>query len=247
MDNHEDPEAAVRAALGMDASVLCLQEVPRQVLPLLYRLRDYNVIVALDSSIKEYTSYLAIIVHKSVTVLKRRKILHEHHPNKPWYARRFKWAECLGSLSILIRAKGRKIRVLNCHAPLLSSILERRRIIDRILHTHRCRNPLIVCADLNMIGFPGFNATIGQFFGIELSEILMDEDDEVDRLAAQYKLRRVFKRGVVTYPLLWDMLGGQPDHILVDEQFPVVKSMVIPERFGSDHYPLLAELRVSNP
>ena len=233
---NEDPDT-VRAFLkSCDADVVALQEATATHLSILEDLGGYRLFVAEDFIEDGVLYHLAIA--SRLPADDHRVLAHnpERAVSPSIQGRRMKWIEGLESQSVALTVGDAPVRLVNLHLPCGVAPARRLADLDAAAAHLDGADRAVLCGDFNMFARPLLNLLGGWLFGVGLGEIGADERRRLDRFAAGHGLDRLFDRAV-TFPRYRLHL----DHILL-RGLTARRARVETATYGSDHYPLIAEL-----
>lgn len=134
-------------------------------------------------------------------------------------------------------ADGVPVRIFSLHLSLTNPSW-RLEEFERAMLKRDPSRPSIVCGDFNIVEAPHV-ALLNWIFGGRVSDALRYQRERTtieDRFVA-HELTNVL-RGAVTHPFS----RSQLDHLLVSRSFSIRDAAVLPDRMGSDHHPIRAEI-----
>src|SRR3989344_2401382 len=240
-------ERAFAFIKSLDFDVLCLQEVPEDFLE---RLQKLPLFIAFAPDVDRI--YPDRVERNYLVILSRHPVVSHNAfaltlPRPPLRTRLFvkamrpaNWSRVANKHGLYadIIAPGMKkpIRVFCLHL-ILAHPEARRREFDIAMREHDPELPTVVCGDFNILDTPlvtPFNWLLGGSVG--------------DAVQWQRE-RREFEREIATLgftnPLNGQrthLVSRQLDHILTSRHLPIVAAHVVPERLGSDHFPIHVEI-----
>ncbi|MFZ1075532.1 MAG: endonuclease/exonuclease/phosphatase family protein [Minisyncoccia bacterium] len=233
-----------------DFDIFCLQEVPENFLERLQTL-DCNIAyrtdaerVSADGSVRIFT----VILTKYPIAGQGEISYDEYWPDYPLRARiftrlmkPFHFAKIVNRhavfADIVLPNMPSPVRVFCIHLSLTHPVRRLSEFEEVMTYCDDTR-PMIVCGDFNILEAPHITI-LNWIFGGRLSDFFLyrRERANIERVFAKYKLKNAL-RGKITHPLS----RSQLDHILVSDAFSAAKAEVIPDRIGSDHHPIFAEI-----
>ena len=142
-----------------------------------------------------------------------------------------------GGLFVDVNSGGKSMRVMNLHL-ILAQPAWRLKEFEMAMAERDQSRPTIVCGDFNTIEAPHISI-LNWILGGKVSDIFFHrrERTEINKQFVQHELVNTLS-GSVTHPLS----RSQLDHILVSHTFTIKNVEVIPDRIGSDHHPIFAEI-----
>lgn len=128
-------------------------------------------------------------------------------------------------------------RVFNLHLPLARPAW-RLKEFETAMAKCDPAHPAIVCGDFNVIESLHV-APLNWLLGGTVSEAVRyrRERTRIDRRFVEHQLANALA-GSITHPFS----RSQLDHILVSHSFSIKSAFVLSDRYGSDHYPIRAEI-----
>jgi endonuclease/exonuclease/phosphatase family metal-dependent hydrolase len=220
---------------GLEADVVCLQEVPLNALPLLEGALPHMVACREFDPLKKHMETQLVILSKH-PLHSHTRVEHGSPPATSLAARLS--GKCMGKEFhfIDLSVHGQQVRIFNAHLPLKvppSFRLAELDFMRKYLATDRHN---FVCGDFNSFGGPLVNPAWGWFYGYRGQDYLIHERKRIERMMAAHGLVNPFG-GKRTHHLL----NIQLDYILLPQTLHVRQKHILRERCGSDHYPLLVE------
>ncbi len=242
-------ERAFEFIQKLDFDVLCLQEVPEEFL---VRLQKLPVHVSFGPDVDRV--YPDRVERNFLVILSRHRILSHGTfslglPEQPLRTRLFVKAMRPLHWSRIKNRHGffADIRVSNFSTPVRIFCLHltlahpevRHREFAIAMEVYDPRLPTVICGDFNILDTPyvaPFNWVLGGSVG--------------DALRWKRE-RRAFEREFSYHGFVnslrgkrTHLLSEQLDHILTSRELSVTSSHVVPERIGSDHYPIHVEINM---
>lgn len=222
-----------------DADVLCLQEVPVEIVKTMKKKSDLHIAEAkAHNRGRDHIKTRNVILSKHPMTERAESCLQEDE--KPSIKSRI--SGLCGPLEfqyVDIKPDDKKIRIFNSHLECNTSPRIRIEQFKQVLRLSRKNSVNIYCGDLNTYGEWYLNLFVGYISNYTLKDITRSEKKLFENLFREHKLNNVF-HGEVTYPLFLLQL----DHILVPNNIPVISKTVHKKRHGSDHRPIVVELEV---
>jgi endonuclease/exonuclease/phosphatase family metal-dependent hydrolase len=231
-----------------DFDILCLQEVPEEFLARLKTL-PYSIAYRIDVE----RLFTGRPVKNYVVILSRHSIeaqgeipFPDYWPLLPFYTRffvsfmrpfGFSKMRGRGGMFVDIRANGRLTRVFNLHL-ILANPSWRLKEFESAMAERDPAKPAIVCGDFNILEAPHITI-LNWILGGKVTDVLRysRERTHLEKRFVEHTLANALK-GSVTHPFS----RSQLDHILVSHAFSIKNASVIPDRMGSDHHPIRAEI-----
>lgn len=142
-----------------------------------------------------------------------------------------------GGLYADIAVRGTSVRVFNLHL-ILAQPAWRLKEFERAMAERDSSRPTIVCGDFNTLQKPHI-APLNWLLGGRVSDALLynRERTHMEKRFLEHELVNTLAGGM-THPLSQSQL----DHILVSHSFVIKNASVLPDRIGSDHHPIRAEI-----
>lgn len=237
--NNKKFDSALKFLYEHDADVMCLQEVPVEIVRTIKKYPGLYVAEAkAHNRGREKMRTRNIIISKHPMKEKAESSLQEdEHPSI-----KSRITGLCGPLEfqyVDIKPDDKKIRIFNSHLECNTSPRIRVEQFKQVLRLSRKNSVNIYCGDLNTYGEWYLNLFVGYISNYTLKDITHSERKLFNELFSEYKLNNIF-HGEVTYPLFLLQL----DHILVPNNIPVISKTVHKKRYGSDHRPIVVELEV---
>lgn len=236
--NNKSFPGVVRFLEAHEADVMCLQEVPTDVVK---KLRKRNFYIA-----------EAKARHRGRKKLKTRNVILSRYPIKrkggdafPEEEKRALKSRISGLCGPLefqfidIKTQKRVVRIFNSHLECNTSPRVRLEQFRQVLQASHNSYVNVFCGDLNVYGRWYVNLFIGFMSNCKLKDLTSFERRMFDKLFKDHKLQNVF-HGHVTYP----RFRLQLDHILIPDDIKLVEKHVYKKRYGSDHRPIMAKINL---
>ena len=230
--------------------MFCLQEVPEDFLEKLKAL-PYPLAYAIDverATPRKENVYLVILSRFPITAQASFAFPDYWHTlparTKVFVRlmRPFHWTRISNRNGIYadLDLRGVRMRVFNLHLVLARPEL-RLAEFERAMHERDPETPTIVCGDLNTLERPHITLLNWLSSGTLLDWLLhRRERASMESLFARFDLVNPL-RGHSTHPIS----RSQLDHILLSPHFSLVSTDVVPDRHGSDHHPISAEVNIA--
>lgn len=242
-------ERALEFIRELDFDVLCLQEVPEEFLE---RLRKLPVHIAFAPDVDRI--YSDRVERNYLVILSRHRIASHSKfslemPYQPLRTRLFvqamrpiHWSRIWNRHGFFadIHVAGflKPVRVFCLHL-ILGSPAARRKDFETAMREFDPSIPTIVCGDFNILDTP-YVAPFNWLLGGSVSDALRYQRERAE-----------FERGIAALGLVnplngqrTHLISRQLDHILISRDIPLHTAHVMPERNGSDHYPIHVEISV---
>ena len=232
-----------------DFDIFCLQEVPEAFLEQL-RTLPYASSVRLDGerllSTGSVRNYIVTLSKYPITAEKEISF-DDYWTAFPLLARLFirvmpsrffSPTRNRGGLAVDVSHKtGASLRIFNLHL-VLAHPAWRLKEFGRAMLERDPAQPTIVCGDFNILEAAHI-APLNWLLGGRFSDALRyrRERSVIERRFAEHELANLLA-GRITHPLSHSQL----DHILVSHSFTIKNAEVLPDRIGSDHHPVRAEI-----
>ena len=248
-------DVALRFIQTLDFDVLALQEVPEEFLAQLKSL-PFQIAYGPDTrrvrtnEAGKRMDYLVILSKHEIT--RSEGILF---PSE-WYQRSAALQARItahlmgwllpyggkGALRVeLLLPQDSKMQVFCAHlAIVFSTSTHRLKEFEYMMENRNPDLPIIFCADMNILELPHITL-LNWLGGGKLLHWLLwwRERNAFKKLFKKYGLKNPLKGGI-THPIAL----SQIDHILVPEQFPVVSKKILKTKHGSDHNPVMVEVKL---
>ena len=156
-----------------------------------------------------------------------------------WLGRKMGWTEFLESLSAEIEpTSGLRLKTVVAHTSAAIGPSARMTETEAVFDAHCATDgPCVVAADFNSLAKPWNAPLLALPLEYRVRDFSIDERARLDGWFASRRFKAA-ARGV-TYPRFL----AQLDQIYVRDA-EIIRSAILRERYGSDHRPMLAELRV---
>lgn len=240
-------ERAFEFIRNLDFDVLCLQEVPEEFLD---KLRKLPVHIAFAPDVDRI--YPRRIERNYLVVMSRHKIVSHSKfslemPHQPLRTRLFvqamrpiHWSRVRNRhgffADIEIEGYMRPVRVFCLHL-ILAHPEARRKEFETAMREYDPAFPAIVCGDFNILDTP-LVAPFNWLLGGRMSDVVRYQRERVE-----------FEERIATLGLTnplngkrTHLISRQLDHILISRSLSLRAAHVVPERNGSDHYPIHVEI-----
>ncbi|MCX6787130.1 MAG: endonuclease/exonuclease/phosphatase family protein [Candidatus Kaiserbacteria bacterium] len=234
-----------------DFDIFCLQEVPEKFLEQLKTLPFY-IVSAPDVSQR----FKGTVSTESLVILSRYPMQNTITHTLPSHtflpsARGRLFSRCMYTIGLWSTWLGNRhwiettvtvpelgtITICNLRLPLMN-IAGRTEEFETILAARNKNYPTTICGDFNILEALHIT-TLNWLLGGRVRDMLFyrRERNHFEKLFVENKLTNAL-HGKVTHPLSQSQL----DHILISNSFSMKNARVIPNRFGSDHHPIRAEI-----
>ena len=242
-------ERAFEFIVESDFDIFCLQEVPEVFLQ---RLQTLPYFIAFRTDVERL--FTAGTVRNYVVILSKHPIKSQGEIPYPDYwsalplrtrlfvqlmpSKFFSRIRNRGGLYVDVLPEGGVLtRVFNLHL-ILAQPSWRLKEFETAMAEHDKSRPTIVCGDFNTIESPHMSI-LNWILGGRVSDVALynRERTHIEQRFVEHKLTNVLSGGI-THPLS----RSQLDHILVSHSFSIENAKVLPDRIGSDHHPIRAEV-----
>jgi endonuclease/exonuclease/phosphatase family metal-dependent hydrolase len=236
--NNKDFSKALKFLEARSADVICLQEVPMDIV------RDLKK--------KPWYVSQAKARHRGLSRTKTRNVILSRYPIKEKGSFSFVEEKKVSLKSRItglsgplefqyvdIKLEKKKVRIFNSHLECNTSPSFRVKQFKQLLQLSNKSSVNIYCGDLNTYGEWYVNVFVGYISNYKIKDIPKSEKALFSELFAKHDLNDIFQ-GEVTYPLF----RLQLDHILVPNNMRVVSKNVYKKRYGSDHRPIWVKVEV---
>lgn len=231
-----------------DFDLFCLQEVPKSFLKQLQALPCFIAFYSERERLLKKGIY-----HNYVVILSKHPIdtqgnipFPEYWHLLPLRTRLFVWLmQPLGfsrvrnrnGLYVDVTIHGQSVRIFNLHL-ILAQPAWRIREFELAMMKRDSARPTIVCGDFNTLEMPRITLLNWILGGpIKDAAHYAYERTRIEKCFVEHELVNALS-GQTTHPLS----RSQLDHILVSRSFTVESASVLPDRIGSDHYPICADV-----
>ncbi len=231
-----------------DFDIFCLQEVPEEFRA---RLKTLPVSIASRTDVeKVYGSQTVpmfnVILSKHPITAQGEIPFADYWHLLPWRTRLFvhlmpnKYFSKIrnrGGLYADMTIDGKPLRIFNLHL-ILAQPAWRLKEFELAMAKRDTSRPTIVCGDFNIVESPRVSLLNWLLGGSSADALLYHrERTHIEKCFVEHKLLNPL-RGEVTHAFG----GSQLDHILVSNSFSIKNAEVLPDRLGSDHHPIRAEI-----
>ncbi len=230
-----------------DFDIFCLQEVPEDFLARLKTL-PFHITDAIDVDrlfAKTNRNHLVILSRHPITASGPLP-WPDYWPLLPLRTKLFvrlmrplHWSKIRNRNGLYadVSAPNGSLRIFNLHTALTRPSL-RIREFERVMAERDPSRPTIVCGDFNTIESPRMSI-LNWFVGGSFSDVFLyrRERTRLQKHFMEHELANPLAGGI-THPFSQSQL----DHILVSRSFTIKNAEVIPDRMGSDHHPIRAEI-----
>ncbi len=231
-----------------DCDIFCLQEVPEDFLK---RLETLKCSIAYRTSVErllpgEVSANFNVILSRYPIIAQKEIPFPDYWSRLPWRTRLFvnlmpsKYFSKIrnrGAHYADVQTEHGVVRVFNLHLVQAHPAwrLEEFRTALALLSPEM---PTIVCGDFNTHNKP-YTTLLNWILGGTLGDMLLykRERRDMDALIASYDLVNPLS-GQSTH----SFSRSQLDHVLVSRSFSITSAEVLPDRHGSDHNPIFAEI-----
>ncbi|MAF89054.1 MAG: hypothetical protein CL963_00885 [Euryarchaeota archaeon] len=233
------------------ADIICLQEVPSDIFELLQTSslqENYYFYQAVDHlEVKKHgtASHLVTMFKKDFRRGRSNTFELGEGGIRRIYQRIMKWHESVEGSFVDIERRRRKYRIFNVHLEAVAPPRNREKQFKKMLKQREPIGVNIVCGDFNIIG----GGKIKNFFlaplftviyGFRGRDLVKNEKKEFKEVCRKYGLKDPFL-GKKTYAALGHTKSL--DKILIPDSFEVLEKEVIKKLYGSDHYPIILEVK----
>lgn len=229
-----------------DFDIFCLQEVPEAFLARLKALPVHLAQATDADRLFHYPHRAYIVTFSRYPITAEKTISYPGYWHEiPWYGklttyilRPIGWSrpENRHALLTMLDMPSGKVRLYNLHLTLAAPHRRLREFEEAISMERDQRTPAVVCGDFNIVESPRVSL-LNWLLGGRASDALCfrRERTHIEKRFVEHELVNPL-RGRVTHAFA----GSQLDHILVSSDLTVDEAGVIPDRYGSDHYPIRA-------
>ena len=236
LDENADATRILRFLDHCAPTVAALQEVTTGHVAAL-RAAGWAVCLANDFARGDTVHHLALVSRAPLGRYRALPVNADHTISASILGRRMGWAECLEALTAVWDAGEAGIDVTCLHLSCAVSPSRRARERETILSALPPDRPAIVMGDFNAFGRPWLSPLAAPVFGFGPRDLARHELRDLHRAALAHGLRPVVDG--VTYP----RFRLQLDQVLV-RGLDVGRVQILPERYGSDHRPILVDFRL---
>lgn len=231
-------DQALEFILSQDADVVCLQEVPGELLHKLQSFPELEIAYEIDCFEKGIIAYLVTVSHHKVVDHGGVNFLHK---KKSLLQKLFRWDEGMHALWVDVEFGGHHLRIFNTHLSMGTGPNQRSRQLAEITRQFVSNSGNVVCGDFNSFYSPLWGVLAGELLGVSREEFFTREVDNLAKFCNQFGLVDVIKE-VITFPILGS--GFRLDHILVPTPMRDSIARVLKNKPGSDHFPLVVEIEL---
>jgi endonuclease/exonuclease/phosphatase family metal-dependent hydrolase len=232
-------DKALRFIDAHEADVLCLQEVPVEVLQILKRESRFYISEAMSHDHGKKQLRTRNVIISRYPVLETKSFQFKDEKKRSIKSRLSKLTGPLEFHYVDILVGGKKVRVFNSHLECNTSPRVRAEQFKQVVKESKDDRINIYCGDLNTYGKWYINLFVGYFSNYTFKDISQSEKKLFNKLFNEYNLLDVFS-GHVTYPRFLLQL----DHILIPKSIKVIAKKVYKQRYGSDHRPVFVEVEI---
>lgn len=245
---NRETDRAFKFIAESDFDIFCLQEVPEEFLK---RLQTLPYFIAFRTDVERL--FVSGTKHNFVVILSKHKIIAQGeilypdywhllplrarlfvHLMRPFHSSRIRNR---GGLYTDVMMGEHALRVFSLHL-ILAQPSWRLKEFERAMAERDASRPTIVCGDFNILEAPHITI-LNWLLGGRVSDIVLyrRERTHIEKRFIAHELTNPLK-GEITHPLS----RSQLDHILLSHHLIVTHAEVIPDRYGSDHHPILVAL-----
>lgn len=239
----------IRFILSLSPDVICLQEVPLNILEWLKTIATYTVSFCHDwinSRSETKNCYICTLTKQKP--IRVQSCIFSPGPirsilNTFIYMRMLHNVEQHRVLAITIKTSVGKLQIANTRLSCAPNIFSRLEMFhDMIQAVQRKTIPTIYCGDFNVFDSKVVKVLTGWLRGFHIFDYRINERIAFEILFAKERLVNIF-RGKSTFIVNRPLL--QLDHILIPHSFIVTGHTLTRKRYGSDHRMLIADIDVS--
>ena len=236
LDENADATRILRFLDDCAPTVAALQEVTSGHATTL-RAAGWAVCLANDFARDDTIHHLALVSRRPLGPHRVLPVNADRMISPSIMGRWMRWTECLDALTAAWDVGGTGIDVTCIHLSCAVSPTRRARERDTILSALPRDRPAIVMGDFNAFGRPWLSPLAAPVFGFGPGDLARHELRDLRAAALAHGLTPVVDGA--TYP----RFGLQLDQVLV-RGLDVDRVQVLPERYGSDHRPILVDFRL---
>ena len=246
--NNRELGPALQFIKGSDFDIFCLQEVPETFLSQLKKLPCYFVscvdVERLNGN--EVTPIYLVVLSKYPIISSSEISLPDYQNQQPLRSRIFIMLMRLfhfgkmrnrHALFVDVEKESTVVRTFDLHL-VLGAPEWRLKEFETAMSKKDVSIPTIVCGDFNLIESRRMSS-LNWLLGGRVSDMFFYKRERavIEKRFAEYELQNPL-RGMNTH----SFANSQLDHILASRSFSIKNFEVIPDRFGSDHHPIVVEL-----
>lgn len=236
--SNNEIERVLEFLLRENADVVCLQEVSPRLLETLTRETSYSLFKARDAYHKmdgdRNPSFLVLLTRHRV--VGADAIVFKKQKKRSLLVRILGFEEGLEFQYADILCGEKCVRIFNTHLECVASPKRRMAQFNEVTRIFQ-KSMNIVCGDLNI--FRGRYAFALRLLLGSWDELWDREHEFFGRVFGMHALRNIFE-GAITH----DFTRSQLDYVLVPEGAEVISQTVLSDSVGSDHRPMVVELRI---
>lgn len=244
--DNKKAQDAILFALSQNPDILCLQEVPQNILEYLRETPGYTVHASYDFISKNPEKHGYTVTLTRLPVSDEREIPYDRNMNQSimnryLYEKLIHQVEQHNAILITIQTDKGLLHVVNtrlsCAVNTRSRLIEFQNMIERVPSDI----PTIFCGDYNVVDSQLVNRVTGWVRGFKRPDYKLNERKEFEKLFNKHNLINIFRgrsTSLVNRPLL------QFDHILIPKTVVVTHKELFKRRYGSDHKMLLVDIVV---
>lgn len=225
---------------NFDADIICLQEVPQNLLrpiKLTMAEKGYKMFQCSEYRRPNKKLFTRMLILTRVEVQNDGIISHRDDMFSSFHIRLQNEQQSIESMYVDVLVGSKKVRVFNTHLPLSVPPRVRMKYLDSILSHFDGDSENVVCGDFNPVSKFPFNVFWGWAHSYRLKDYLTYEPLMVRKKVKEAGLKSLF-RFKCTHPITRQQL----DYILAPKTLEIKEKKVISKRYKSDHKPLLVEL-----
>lgn len=223
-----------------DADVICLQEVPQNLLrSIKLSMGDigYKMFQCAEYRRPNKKLFTKMVILARVDVLSDGIISHRDDMFNSLHIRLQNEQQSIESMYIDVMAGEKRVRIFNTHLPLSVPPRVRMQYLDSILSYFSKDAENVVCGDFNPVSKFPFNVFWGWAHSYRLKDYLTYEPLMIRKKVREAGLTSLFKFKC-THPITRQQL----DYILAPKTLEIKEKKVLRKRYRSDHKPLFVEL-----